>query len=85
MKRHMEKVRGDLADLGALAGKTEAAERNILASAEARLGAVVAEMKTLRPGIEAKADGDHQRYLDLTAEHGQLHLVISRAQKALGL
>lgn len=85
MKKHMEKVRTSLGDLAGLAGKTEAAERNILKAAEKRLAAVQTEIERARPGIEAAADKSQDRYLHLVEERGQLELVISKARKELGI
>lgn len=83
MKRHLEKARTDLGDLHALGEKTEAAERNILRSAEKRHASVVRDLDDLRPGINGKDDDEQDRYLELTRERGQLDLVIGRARNIL--
>ena len=80
----MDKARAHLGDLGALATKTEAAERRILAAAQKRLAAVQTQIERARPGIEAGPDSAQDRYLDLVTERGQLELVIARAREALG-
>lgn len=83
MKAHIDKAHVQLGELGGLAAKTEAAERNILAAAEQRLQQVDAELDKLRPGVEAADDAGQQRYLDLVAERGQLHTVVAKARQAL--
>lgn len=83
MKRHMDRTRAQLGDLAGLAGKTERTERAILKQAEKRLAEVQAAIERARPGIEAAPDPAQQRYQDLIAERGQLHLVIAQARKAL--
>lgn len=80
----MENVRAGLSDLAGLAGKTESAERKILAAAEKRLAAVQAELERARPGVEASPEKAQDRYLELVKERGQLELVISKARQALG-
>lgn len=85
MKRHMENVRASLTDLGGLAAKTEAAEKNILKASLKRLNVVQAELERARVGIEAAPEKDQDRYLALVAERGQLELVISKARKVLGI
>lgn len=83
MKRHMDQTRAQLGDLAGLAGKTERTERAILKQAEKRLAEVQAAIDRARPGVEAAPDAAQQRYQDLIAERGQLHLVIAQARKAL--
>lgn len=85
MKRHMERARKGLGELGALAAKTEAAERRILEQAERRHAEVVAQIERARPGIEAATDAAQQRYTDLVAERGRVEIVIAKARAALGL
>lgn len=84
MKRHMENARAGLGELHGLAAKTEAAERNILASAEKRHAEVLAAIERARPGIEGASDQAQERYTDLVAERGQLEIVIAKARKVLG-
>ena len=83
MTRHIEQARADLGDLHGLSAKTEAAERNILKSAEKRHAAVVSELDDLRAGIEGMADDVQDRYLALAQERGQLDLVIAKARSIL--
>lgn len=85
MKAHMEKARNQLGDLGALASKTELAEKKILAQAQKRLTEVETAIERARPGVEAAPDTAQDRYLDLLKERGQLSIVIAKAQHALGL
>lgn len=84
MKRHMDRARQGLGELGALSSKTEAAERRILASAEHRHAELVAQIERARPGVEAASDAAQQRYLDLVTERGQVEVVIAKARAALG-
>lgn len=83
MKKHIENTRSHLGELHALAAQTEATERRILASAKQRLEQVNAEIGRASPGIEGAPDESQNRYLDLVQERGRLHMVISRAKKAL--
>ncbi len=85
MKKHMEKVISSLTDLSGLAGKTEAAERNIFKAANRRLKAVQVEIERARPGVEAAPESTQERYLALISERGQLQVVISKARQALGI
>jgi hypothetical protein len=84
LKKHIDNTREKLGDLGAIAHKTEAAERKILESALTRREAVEAQIKRARAGIAAAPKSTEDRYLDLVSERGQLDVVISRAKKALG-
>jgi hypothetical protein len=84
MKRHIENTRAHLGELHGLAAKTEAAERRILSSAEARLDEVNAALERLRPGVEAAPDKSQDRYLALVEERGQLNTVIAKARQVLG-
>lgn len=83
MKAHIEKARTQLGELGALAHKTDAAERKILAAAEERLATVQEQIEQARPGVEAAGDADQDRYLELVTERGKLHMVIAKAKRAL--
>lgn len=85
MSRHIERAREQLGDLAGLAAKTHATEKQILAQAEKRLAEVEAAISRARPGVEAAPDSAQQRYQDLVAERGHLHLVIAQAKKNLGL
>jgi len=83
MKRHISNTHDQLGDLAGLADRTERTERRILEQAEKRLDEVQAALERARPGIEAAPDAAQQRYQDLVAERGQLHMVIAQARKVL--
>lgn len=83
MKRHISNTRDRLGELAGLADRTARTEQRILEQAEKRLAEVDAAVERARPGIEAAPDAAQQRYLDLVAEHGQLHQVIAQAREAL--
>ena len=85
MKAHMETTRARLGELGALAARTEAAERRILELAEQRLEDVQAAIARARPGIEIAPTAAQDRYLSLISERAQLSAVIARAKAALNL
>lgn len=80
----MKKIHTHLGELAGLSAKTEAAERRILSSAEARLEEVQAQIDRARAGVEAAPDAAQDRYLELVRERGELHQVIAKAQQALG-
>lgn len=83
MKKHIENTRAHLGELQGLAAQTEATERRILSSAEKRLDQVNAEIGRAEPGIDGAPDNSQNRYLDLVQERGRLHIVITKARKAL--
>lgn len=83
MKRHMQQTRDKLGELGALHAKTDAAEHRILKAAGQRLDAVVAELSKLEPGAEGADDAHQDRYVELVAERGHLHIVIAKARAIL--
>lgn len=85
MKHHLDKARSALGELGSLASKTEAAERNILTSAEARLEVVQKSIKRTQAGAETAPESEQDRYIALIEERGQLNIIIAKAKKALGL
>lgn len=85
MKAHMDAARTRLGELGALAARTEAAERRILELAEQRLEDVQAAITRARPGIEIAPPAAQDRYLSLVSERAQLSAVIARAKSALNL
>ena len=85
MKRHIANTRAQLGELHGLAAKTEADERRILRSAEARLEQVVAMIERQRPGVEAAPDAAQDRYTDLVKERAQLQTVISKSRHILGV
>ena len=82
MKAHIDRTRHHLGELAGLAGKTETAERKILAAAEKRLAAVQNELVGIH-GAEFGKDSD--RYTALIAERGQLQIVVAKARRVLGL
>jgi hypothetical protein len=84
VKRHIEKARSTLGELGGLAAKTESAERKILESAEARLDVVQKAIKRAQAGAEAAPEKEQDRYLALIEERGQLNIIITKAKRALG-
>jgi hypothetical protein len=84
MKRHISNTRAQLTDLSKLAGETEKAERGILDRAHQRLDEVDASLARLRPGLESAPDASQSRYEDLVRERADLHVVIAKAEKALG-
>ncbi|KAA5611594.1 hypothetical protein [Rhodovastum atsumiense] len=78
----MAGARRRLVHLAWLAQQTAAAERQILAAAEARLGEVQSDLVRLAPrALLDPVAGD--RYRDLTLEKGQLAVVIARAKSIL--
>jgi hypothetical protein len=79
----MEGARANLGELGELSQKTEAAERNILKSAEKRLTLVQQQIVRAQPGIEGADDAAQDRYTALITERGQLQMVIEKAKQAL--
>ena len=82
LDRHIDAARRRLAHLGGLAGKTDAAERRILAAAQERLAIVQADLAKLK--VRAIADNAAgEQYTSLIQEAGQLRLVIAGAERAL--
>lgn len=81
--KHIAATRARLAHLGELAERTAATERNILAAAEDRLKAVMADLDTLRARVNLDPDAA-ERYAARTLERGQLETVIARARQVLG-
>lgn len=85
VKAHAAKTRRQLGDLGALAARTEAAERRILSSAESRLDAVQAALDKMESDMALASDEIEDRYLELVEERGRLNKVIGKARQSLGL
>lgn len=83
MKEHIETTRRQLGELGAMAAKTEAAERDILARAEKRLAEVEGKIDAARAAA-LSSDEAGQEYTDLIEERGRLHQVIAQARQILG-
>ena len=79
---HIAAARRRLAHLAGLEAGTEAAERKILESAEARLVTVEDDLAKARRRA-LLADGPADRYLALTQERARLLDVIKRSRSAL--
>lgn len=82
MNEHMETARRQLGELGAMAAKTEAAERDILERAEKRLTEVEGGLDELRQQA-LSSDEAGQAYTDAIEERGRLHQVIAQARQTL--
>lgn len=82
MKEHIENTRRQLGELGAMAQKTEAAEREILARAEKRLTEVTSRLEELRPKAHID-EATGAEYTGLVSERGSLERVIANAREAL--
>lgn len=82
MKAHIENTRRQLGELGAMAQKTEEAERDILARAEKREGEVSSRIEELRPKVHTD-EAAATEYTELVDELGKLHTVIAKANQAL--
>lgn len=83
MKQHVDNVRRQLGELGAMQAQTERVERDILARAEARLAEVEKQLPELRAGALAAAGDASQQYQDLILERGHLHQVVAQAHENL--
>ena len=83
MKEQIETTRRQLGELGAMAAKTEQAERDILARAEKRIGEVMSRIEVLRPQVNTD-EAAAIEYADLVSERGSLERVIANAREALG-
>lgn len=80
--QHLDNTRRQLGELGALADKTEKAERDILERARKRHEEVASRIEELRPKVhtdQAAAD----EYTDLVSERGTLERVIANALEVL--
>jgi hypothetical protein len=82
MQHNVKHITGQLGELNALAHKTDKTERNILASANARLRSVQEELDKLS-GHELDDDESAKRYQDLILERGKLSLVIQQSKERL--
>lgn len=82
MNEQIENARRQLGELGAMAAKTEAAERDILARAEKRLEEVESGLDVLRRQ-SLGSDEAGQSYTDAVEERGRLHQVIAQARQTL--
>ncbi|WP_159711447.1 hypothetical protein [Geminicoccus flavidas] len=76
-------LRRQLADLAGLQAKTDAAERQILSSAQQRLGTVNAMLKLAEPGARQGDPNAQAQYQALVLERGELSIVIAKARQAL--
>ncbi|WP_191058329.1 hypothetical protein [Geminicoccus harenae] len=76
-------LRGQLADLAGLQAKTDAAERQILSSAQQRLGTVNAMLRLAEPGARRGDPDAEAQYQALVLERGELNIVIAKARQAL--
>ncbi len=77
-----DKIHSALGDLSALASKTEAAERRILAQAERRLDVIAGRLDEIRPRalLDDALSDEYQR---LILERGKLNLVVAQARRVL--
>lgn len=82
MKEHLETTRRHLGELGALADKTERAERDILERAHKRLDEVTSRIQELFPHVHTQDDAG-QEYTDLVMERGRIERVIANANQVL--
>jgi hypothetical protein len=80
--RHIDAARRRLGHLAGLAAKTEAAEKQILASAQSRLEAVDRDLNRLRPRAVVDDDAGEQ-FETLTRERGQLQNIIAQSNMVL--
>jgi hypothetical protein len=80
--RHIAAAKLRLGHLAGLTAKTDAAERSILESAEARLAGVDADLAKLRPRVNLD-QGAADSYMAAATERGQLALVIERARQVI--
>lgn len=72
-------IRRQLGELGAMAAKTEAAERRILEHAEKMLAEVESKIETARSQAIKSPDD----YMQLVEERGRLQQIIAQAHEAL--
>lgn len=76
----LNSTRDQLGELATMAHQTQAAERQILERATARLEQVQADLKAVKPDAMT---GDGCSYMDLIDERGRLQQVIAKARDAL--
>ena len=79
----MDTTRRHLAELAALAHKTEAAERRILENAQAELERVQAKIKKLRGPAMVPGAPEADEYQQAVHDRGRLNVVIAQAQRIL--
>lgn len=83
MKAHIQKISGHLGELGALAAKTDAAEKKILKRAVARLSEVNDAIEKKSGSAEFAKSEAQDEYLDLVAERGKLTTIIAKSRAIL--
>lgn len=78
-----DQIRSRIADLSALAAKTQATERRILEQAERRLEQIAGRLKEIKPRVllDESLSDEYQR---LILERGKLGLVVAQARRVLG-
>ena len=78
-----DQIRSRIADLSALAAKTQATERRILEQAELRLEQIAGRLEEIKPRVllDESLSDEYQR---LILERGKLGLVVAQARRVLG-
>jgi hypothetical protein len=78
-----DQIRSRIADLSALAAKTQATERRILERAERRLEQIAGRLEEIKPRVllDESLSDEYQR---LILERGKLGLVVAQARRVLG-
>lgn len=79
----MDTTRRHLTELASLSHKTEQAERNILAKAQAELERVQSRIAKLRPLALVPGAAEADEYQQAVLDRGRLHQVIAQANKVL--
>lgn len=79
----MDTIRRHLTELSAMAAKTEAAERRILAQAQRHLSEVEARIKKLRSPAMVPGAAEAEEYQQAIMDRGRLNQVIAQAEKLL--
>ena len=79
----MDTTRRHLTELASLSHKTEQAERNILAKAQAELERVQSRIAKLRPLALVPGATEADEYQQAVLDRGRLHQVIAQANKVL--
>ena len=80
---YMDTTRRHLTELASLSHKTEQAERNILAKAQAELERVQSRIAKLRPLALVPGATEADEYQQAVLDRGRLHQVIAQANKIL--
>lgn len=83
MNQHIDNTRRQLGELAGLAAQVEAAERKILAQAEAMLAKVEQGLDAARAAAMSGDDATKDRYLGMVEERGRLQQVIAQARAVL--